>query len=225
MTIATLAAAFVTAFLASYHCVGMCGPLVILADSASPRFRFKIGLYHAGRLFTYAFLGALAGSLGSGFGQIATTLKLAPSAISIVFGVLMIVFGVRWILRRGIVAGDSSSPAMSGVCGAIQALRDTPSKVTAFGIGVANGFLPCPLVYAFLMNAASTASAAGGMTIMAAMGMGTLPAMSAVAALSRRSPSWITRHATVLAGALMVYLGIISILRATGGCPGHPGLM
>jgi len=44
-------------------------------------------------------------------------------------------------------------------------------------LGVFNGFLPCPLVYAFVAEATSTAGALPGFLTMASFGLGTFPAM------------------------------------------------
>src|SRR5207247_2608072 len=44
-------------------------------------------------------------------------------------------------------------------------------------LGVLNGFLPCPLVYAFAAQAAASGGPASGFLTMAAFGLGTFPAM------------------------------------------------
>ncbi|MPZ12599.1 MAG: hypothetical protein GEU89_20660, partial [Kiloniellaceae bacterium] len=85
--------------------------------------------------------------------------------------------------------------------------------------GVFNGFLPCPLVYAFLAHTAAVclsdpgrAVATGALT-MAAFGLGTFPALLLVAGLSRAlQPLW-RRRGVQLAGAFIVLLGLVTILR------------
>ena len=44
-----------------------------------------------------------------------------------------------------------------------------------------NGFLPCPLVYAFAAQAAGSGGALPGLLVMLAFGLGTFPAMLLVA--------------------------------------------
>ncbi|MCW4573875.1 sulfite exporter TauE/SafE family protein [Venenivibrio stagnispumantis] len=46
-----------------------------------------------------------------------------------------------------------------------------------FLLGVFNGFLPCPLVYAFLMRALFEQNPVKGMVVMILFGIGTVPAM------------------------------------------------
>src|SRR5207245_546836 len=72
---------FLASVLGSAHCVGMCGPYVALCSArlspgpvtAPQRVSLRL-LFNAGRLATYAAIGALVGA----FGQIA----LAPAAIA-----------------------------------------------------------------------------------------------------------------------------------------------
>jgi uncharacterized protein len=52
--------------------------------------------------------------------------------------------------------------------------------------GVANGFIPCGLVYAALALPTASASPVDGAVVMAAFGLGTFPAMFAVGWLSGR---------------------------------------
>ena len=64
----TSAAAFLAGLVTSVHCVGMCGPLscswAVSAKPGASNFLRDTGLYHAGRLVSYALVGALAGMIG-----------------------------------------------------------------------------------------------------------------------------------------------------------------
>jgi len=52
-----------------------------------------------------------------------------------------------------------------------------PGAAAPLAFGVLNGFLPCPLVYAFAAQAAGSGGALPGVVTMAAFGLGTFPAM------------------------------------------------
>ena len=61
--------AFAIGAVGSLHCLGMCGPIVlVLPGDARDRGRFLLGrlLYNLGRALTYALMGAVAGVLGQG---------------------------------------------------------------------------------------------------------------------------------------------------------------
>ena len=76
-----------------------------------------------------------------------------------------------------------------------------------------NGFLPCPLVYAFAAQAAGSGGALPGLLVMLAFGLGTFPAMLLVAALGDRLRGAWRRRGVDLAGALIVALGLITFAR------------
>ncbi|MBI4586572.1 MAG: sulfite exporter TauE/SafE family protein [Planctomycetes bacterium] len=83
-------------------------------------------------------------------------------------------------------SGGRLAPAQR--LGAFAAAYRGPLK--ALVLGTLNGLLSCPLVYAFLAKAAASGALAIAFYTMAALGLGTIPALLAVAATgipSRRS--------------------------------------
>jgi sulfite exporter TauE/SafE len=60
---------------------------------------------------------------------------------------------------------------------ALRTLVKAPGAAAPLAFGVLNGFLPCPLVYAFAAQAAGSGGALPGVVTMAAFGLGTFPAM------------------------------------------------
>ena len=61
--------AFVIGLLGSFHCIGMCGTIVLalpLGEHGNVTFVSGRFFYNVGRVFTYAILGAVFGLLGSG---------------------------------------------------------------------------------------------------------------------------------------------------------------
>lgn len=54
---------FLTSLLGSFHCLGMCGGIVLVIDPLKGGALF----YHLGRLVSYLLMGVLAGYLGHQF--------------------------------------------------------------------------------------------------------------------------------------------------------------
>ena len=79
--------------------------------------------------------------------------------------------------------------------------------------GVLNGFLPCPLVYAMVAQAASTVDVLSGFLTTAMFGLGTFPAMLAMGGLGRLlAPRW-RRRGVRLAGGFILALGLVTLSR------------
>ena len=95
-------------------------------------------------------------------------------------------FGLLPGLHRVATGFGGSTLAMS-----LRSLLTAPGHAAPLAFGVFNGFLPCPLVYAFAAQAASTAGALPGFLIMAAFGLGTFPAMLMMGGVGRMlAPAW-----------------------------------
>jgi uncharacterized protein len=215
---------FAAGFAGSFHCLGMCGGFVC-GLGRDPRGRgatiLRHLLYNSGRLTTYCFVGALAGALGqivctrqgTTFLLLDGSLDAAERILAIVAGLLMIAmalqfFGVLHVFHRLAVGFGSSTFAMS-----LRSLLTTRSRTAPLAFGVLNGFLPCPLVYAFAAEAASTSQTLPGLLTMASFGLGTFPAMLAMGGVGRvLAPTW-RQRGVWLAGSCILLLGLITLSR------------
>lgn len=167
------------------HCLTMCSVFILgQQPSGSSAWARLLLPYHAGRITTYAALGAAA---GAGFGLFASTgvfpvvrhLILALTAVLFLFILaerLMARAGVRLPLRlgAGMVIGGGKTCSLTAM-GRVQA----PLK--RYGLGLAMGFLPCPMVLAATAAAGTTASPRLGALAMLAFGLGTAPALLGLA--------------------------------------------
>src|SRR3546814_9260711 len=75
---------------------------------------------------------------------------------------------------------DWSSDVCSSDLFLLRSLRDllrAPGLSPPLAFGVLNGFLPCPLVYAFAAQAAGSGGPLPGLLVMLTFGLGTFPAM------------------------------------------------
>ena len=208
---------FSIGFLGSLHCIGMCGGLVSALSLSRPR-PWWTGLtaYQAGRILTYSLLGLVVGLFGASLQQL-SGISLLQNILAALAGVMMIAMGLN-------LAGWFPDPfarlAMRITQGSTLAskFRHAASQSTAaswLAAGMANGLLPCGLVYAALSLALATGSVWSSASLMTAFGLGTVPAMLA-APLLVRSLTPAKRGPMMRAvGILLVVLGLLTMVRGS----------
>lgn len=212
-------------FLASAHCIGMCGGFacaLAATDSGGWSFFGRQLTYNFGRIFTYAFLGALAGSAGVFISRWTLGGIHAAQALSMVAGLIMIglglsALGVIRVPRRWTdFEGGLFAPLFSHFMGS----RGWSGH---FAAGVANGFLPCGLVYAFLATAAASGNGINGALTMVFFGFGTIPAMLLAAGGGRVLSVAARRRIYQAAAVVVVLMGGLTFYRGwprpEGACP------
>ena len=200
------------------HCLGMCGPLVLMVGaqfsgiawtSVLPRYL----LYHSARIVVYSLLGLLVGTFGLLIGMGARLTHIA-GIISLIIGTGIILLGLRYLGWLPLGRLEGSSDLISGMMN--KALRRGGLWGLA-SLGALNGLLPCGLVYSALLAAASTGSPVKAALAMAAFGAGTLPALlilgMGAGMLSVRARQVMSRAA----GLLIMLVGVQLILRGAAG--------
>ena len=172
--------AVILGFLGSFHCLGMCGPIVF-AIKGSPwaHWRFLTGrlLYNLGRIFTYSALGALVALLGMSAGMFHFQLGL-----SMIIGVSLFFWAFAeagWLNRIGLAS--QLSRRVSWVKRGFSRYWQMEGLPAQFMVGFFNGMLPCGLVYLAMAYATLATTPLQGAAFMAVFGAGTLPMMLAVA--------------------------------------------
>jgi sulfite exporter TauE/SafE len=214
---------FALGLAASLHCVQMCGPIVISYSVSLARYgacKREVMLahlcYNAGRVVTYAALGAVAGAAGSGLGMLGKLAGLASGA-RLVSGAAMIVTGILMLraLPRRVLVQVERRTVMAFFSRSIGRLLVSSRALGKFGLGLMLGFLPCGLIYAALLKAVETARPLAGALTMVAFGMGTAAALLAVGLASSfaglRLGGWGNRVAgasILAAGAILVWRGL-----------------
>jgi sulfite exporter TauE/SafE len=213
--------AFATGFLGSFgHCVGMCGPLVgALALAAGPTLgpRGSLGgqlAYHAGRLTTYAAVGAVMGVTGS-FVNVAGRLAGVQQVVAIAAGALMILVGlgtagVSEALRR------LEARASGRVMALVRRVLAGGGAGRLYPTGLALGLLPCGFSWTAFLGAAGTGSGVEGLLLALAFGLGTVPALLLVAAAGAAIGARARGIFTRVGGALVALLGVVFVLRGAG---------
>lgn len=207
---------FVGGLLGSAHCIGMCGPLAVALSANSPSgrevYRRQL-LFSLGRIFTYGFCGAVAGVAGAWLTSGSRGFIMSQAWLAIFAGVLLTLMGL-------VAAGVFPKPAarlLSGLpCGAATWLKTFLTSSSWFGpllAGVFTGFIPCGLVYAFLLKAGSSGSLWMGWLTMAAFGFGTVPMMVLVGYGGRLLSAAGRTRLFAIAAWCIVLTGVISVSR------------
>jgi uncharacterized protein len=217
---------FVAGFAGSFHCLGMCGGFAC-AVGRDPAGRHTLLarqlLYNTGRLATYGFLGLLAGMLGEsliGHGD-AGTLGLAQRLLAVTAGLLMMVMALQLWGRPAGLQRMLTGFGVPAFAGSLRALLSAPARSAPLAFGVFNGFLPCPLVYAFAAQAAASASVPAAMLTMIAFGLGTYPAMLLAGGLGQRLGPALRRRGMWVAGGFLLALGLVTLARGLWPSAGH----
>lgn len=240
----TVVSAFLLGLGGAAHCVGMCGGIVTtLSQRGSQRLTAlpvitlsarhgaaispatavpatqSVGVlqiaYNLGRIGSYTFAGALAGTVGSAAWMGSNVLPLQQTAFAI-GSLMMILIGLHlsgvpvlahWLERVGSRVWRVLEPAARS-----SLRRRGPGG--ALLAGAAWGWVPCGMVYGALTAALVSGGAASGAAIAFAFGLGTLPGLTALGWLTQRGLAQPRSPAVLrVAGVLIVAWGISGLLR------------
>jgi len=226
MTPGFLVSAWLVGALGGAHCVVMCGGLVsaIAARDAAcgarglRRAATAQALYHAGRLGTYASLGAIFGVAGASVrwaGDIAVVQRAMHVGAS---AFLLLLAGSLVVRVPAIVALQRAGVALvAPLLRRAQPLLRAPGATGRVTMGLAWGLMPCALVYTVLPLALLAGGPVEGALVMLAFGLGTLPHLFAggmlLASARRFVPTVALRH---VGAALIAGFGLLGLGHAFG---------
>ena len=198
-----LSAAALLGLVGSPHCIGMCGPFAVACGGRAD----NTLAWQGGKLITYATLGAFAGGMGGVIG--------GPVWVSqAVSGLLVVWFSAA-------LAGLAPEPVLRvpGLARLMARASGNPGVTSSALLGLANGLLPCGLVYAALGLTVAGGDAAIGAMAMVAFGLGTAPLVTTFALGSRRLLAEKPWARKVLAFAVLM-VGLWVVIRRGGMTPG-----
>ncbi|MGQ4808377.1 hypothetical protein NKDENANG_01759 [Candidatus Entotheonellaceae bacterium PAL068K] len=203
----------------SLHCLGMCGGIITAVNALSKSASRRHGLvshvaYHSGRLTSYLFLGAMAGACGQ---IVASPAPFLHTLIDLSAGLFVLGTGLRLL---GLLPARSPVQLMwntTSLTRSLAALLRVKRLSSSLVLGLFNGFIPCPLIAAFLAQAAASGSPFEGALIMAILVVGTAPGMMLMGfiVLSHETRGKAVRAA----GGLLALLGAMTLLHAVSGFP------
>lgn len=200
------------------HCGGMCGPLLAAfgvsrgaAATGHAAVLRDVLVYHLGRVLSYAALGAVIGGGAALTRWAVPTIDLRP-LLSLAVGLGLVIPALGLLLSTSGAGGPVTAPVRA-LLGRLSSASAPLRRLGPFGLGAANGLLPCGPVALVALGAASSRDPWHGALSLATFGVGTLPLLVAGtfgAATVRFRP----RPALVRAGSvLLVFLGTQMSLR------------
>ncbi|MEM1144185.1 MAG: sulfite exporter TauE/SafE family protein [Pseudomonadota bacterium] len=210
---ADIVAAFGIGLAGTGHCLGMCGGIAAALSLGGPKTPATTWAYHGGRVVSYTTLGAVLGLLA---GSVAISewtigLRYVAGALMIAMGLAIAEWwrGVMVLERGGAMLWAPIQRLSSG-------LLPIRSPWQGFALGCCWGMMPCGLIYSALAWAATAQSASGSAILMAAFGVGTLPAMLATS-LGASSVHAMLRHRGIklFTGLFLILCGVWTITITT----------
>ena len=165
--------AFLFGLLGSFHCVGMCGPIVLAVPGKSI---FSKLLYNIGRTITYALMGLVIGIIGEGF-----SLAGYQQTLSIIVGAAMLLIVIFTKYKHfDLPLSGAVSKLWIFSKNRLTPLFKSESALAPFLIGLINGLLPCGLVYAAIFAAVAMGGMLESSLYMVLFGLGTAPLLIAL---------------------------------------------
>jgi len=203
------ATALVLGFAGSLHCVGMCSPLALAVTNITPTVFVNRLLYNAGRMLTYAGVGAIFSGIGA-----MLPLDGFQNMLSIFLGGLLLIFGLAGVKGLRIpVLTASVVKFTNSLKGLFSKQLQRKTKASVFFLGSLNGLLPCGLTFIAFTYCITLKGPLDGFNFMLLFGAGTLPAMlgftSAIAFLIRKL-RWNFQQVST---SLMMLSGLLLIAR------------
>lgn len=196
-----LVAVLIAGFTGSLHCAAMCGPFAGLARHQTA--------YAVGRLAAYLVLGVLAGALGAAV-DLAGDLAAVGGIAMLVAGAALLVWGTvslaraLGLFRRGASAAGPARPML-------YAIRRERRVLRAGLIGAFTALLPCGWLWAFVVVAAGTAAPTSGAAVMAALWLGSTPALLGAGLTLRALARRLGPRLPVVTASLQIAVGVLAL--------------
>lgn len=198
-------------FLTSFHCVGMCGPLIVgyTAQQASTgaKSHFTHLLYGTGKTLSYTAIGALFGA----FGSVVAFTPYTQGAVGVAAGLFLILFGLHML---------NVFPALSHFQFKAPAFwmrfigKEYRKHRNPFAIGLLNGLMIiCGPLQAMYVMAAGTGSWSQGAAILFFFGLGTLPLLLGFGFLTSLLSANLTPKLLKASGVIVMILGAVMLNR------------
>jgi sulfite exporter TauE/SafE len=202
---------FFTGLFTGFHCVGMCGALVVgysLRGGERSTANWRSHLQYAlGKTVSYTAIGALFGAVGA----VVTFTPWLRGMAGLLAGLFLLVFGLgiinpAWSLHRLRLGVPATLMRFIG-----QAYRRYNHPLL---IGLLNGLMIiCGPLQALYIMAAGTGSPLAGAKLLLAFGLGTLPVMLGFGFLTSGVSNRLAPRIVKASGFLVMALGLIMLNR------------
>ena len=203
----SLSLIFLIGLLASFHCIGMCGGLVVTYSTKLKENDKKYAphlQYNLGRFISYTIIGGILGGVGSFFG-----INPAFTAfITILAGVFMMIMGLSLLTQfKFLDKIKIRTPDFLA-----KFIFHQKSK-GPFIIGLLNGLMPCGPLQAMQMYALASGSIVYGTLSMGIYALGTIPMMFIFGSIVSQISMQKTKMILKISGIVVIILGIFMLNR------------
>ncbi len=222
---ALAASAALVGLASAAHCMTMCGAFSVALAQRGPsspllpgrRLRRLEALTHAGRLTTYAVMGALAGGLGAAVLDRPWVVP-AERAVYVLANALLLLVALS--MATGVRAYAPLARAGAAISVRVASLlgpwsRNAPAGAARYAMGTAWGLVPCAAIYSMLPVALFAGGVAEGALLMGIFGAATLPTFWVAGTLQARLRRHLGERGWRLAAAAAIAaLGSFGVWRA-----------
>jgi len=200
-----------TGFLTSFHCVGMCGPLILgyTAKDATSGYKTYTShiLYGIGKTLSYMLIGGLFGA----FGSVVAFTPHTQGAVGVAAGLFLILFGFHLLEVFSVLKHfQLKMPAFL-----IRFLgKESRKHNNPFIIGLLNGLMIiCGPLQAMYVMAAGTGNWFQGASTLFFFGIGTLPLLMGFGFLTSLLSTNLAPKLLKASGYIVMVLGAIMLNR------------
>jgi len=209
---------FVIGLLASFHCVGMCGGLVVsytcgLNMKTANKSPWPHFLYNLGRIISYTVIGGILGGIGSFF----AVSPLFSGIVMIVAAIFMLIMALNLVTRFSWLQ-KLSLHTPKFIAKLLFSQKNSKRPLGPFLIGLANGLMPCGPLQAMQLYALATGSIVTGALSLFFYALGTAPLMfglgNAISLISHKFMKKALKISAVIVALLaviMLWRGIVAI--------------
>ncbi|MFH1610689.1 MAG: sulfite exporter TauE/SafE family protein [Patescibacteria group bacterium] len=207
---------FLIGILAGFHCVGMCGGLVVAysashlkiqedkkTKSHTPHFQYNLG-----RLISYSVIGAILGGLGSFFGVNPTF----TGAVILLAAIFMILMGLSFIFNWKILEKVKLRTPQF-IARFLYNQKHSQKPKGPFVVGLLNGFMPCGPLQAMQLYALASGDMIKGALSMGIYALGTIPLMFIFGVVISKISQKHIKNLIKVSGILVLILGIFMLNR------------
>lgn len=192
--------------LGNLHCMGMCGPLVIMLGKSPFRY-----CYFLGRVLSFTLAGFLAGAFGAVVGVLLNEFHISAAA-SFLFGGIILACGVLTLLKISYPGYETLAKWLMPFNQklSLALLKDEPWPAFIFGFFTI--LLPCGQTVMVYSACALSGDAAVGTLNGCAFALLTSPSL-VLAMQARKTLSFAKKYYNQLIGAVAILVGVLAYLR------------
>lgn len=206
-------------FLASFHCVGMCGGLVLTytarhhakqkeSEAGGKRAASAHLQYNLGRMISYTLIGGILGGMGSFFGvnpAFTGIITLAAAVFMILMG-LSLMTRFKWLEKMKLKTPDF-------IARFLYKNRHSKKPKGPFIIGLLNGFMPCGPLQAMQLYALASGTILRGALSMGVYALGTVPLMFGFGSFISLISQERIKQVVKVSGVVVIVLGLFMLNR------------